>query len=339
MTSLPSFPVPVVSAPMAGGTTTTDLVIAVSRAGGLGLLAGGYLTGDALREQISTVRSAGIDTFGVNLFVPGRSDPNAQEGLVASYAHSLQKLADELGVQLPQPDWGDDDHYTDKVAVVEQEKVPVVTFTFGVPDADTAARLHAAGCALVVTVTDADEAISAARAGADALCLQGAQAGGHRSTHHVGDIPNDRTWQHLFREVESVCALPIIVAGGVMSAADTRKALELGAVAVQCGTAFLLSDEAGTSAAHRAALSGRFGETSVTRAFSGRPARAIRNRFVAEYDASAPAVYPQVNHLTRTLRKAATARGDADLVSAWAGTGWQDARGGSAADLVAHLAP
>lgn len=148
------------------------------------------------------------------------------------------RLPTSLAITLPEPRWDDTDDYDAKIDLLEKEQVPVVSFTFGLPTSQVVDRLHAAGTCVVVTVTDADEALAAARVGADALCLQGEQAGGHRSTHQVADIPNDRTWQEMYREVESVARLPIIVAGGVMSEADTRLAVGLGAVAVSCGTAF-----------------------------------------------------------------------------------------------------
>lgn len=337
------FPVlrrPVVVAPMAGGPSTPALVAAVCEAGGTGFLAAGYRSVTDVVASIERTRSLTDRPFGVNVFVPADladRDGSGARGSVARYA--LQPLADRLGVTLPQVDWADEDAYPDKIDALVEARIPLVSFTFGVPDPDVVERLHGVGSCVVVMVTDPDEATRAARAGADALIIQGDAAGGHRGTHAVQAIPLDRGCAQILRETRTVTTLPVIVAGGVMSARDTRRALETGAVAVQCGTAFLLTDEAGTSAAHRAGLQEESLDRSVvTRAFSGRPARSIRNTFVDQYDEHAAAVYPAVNQLTAPLRRAAAERQDPQGVALWAGTGWRSARTGPAADVVLHLA-
>ena len=187
---------------------------------------------------------------------------------------------------------------------------------------------------------DADEALAAAREGADALCVQGSQAGGHRSTHRVDAIPNDLSYVDLLREVRSVSALPLVAAGGIADGREAARALSLGAVAVQAGTAFLLADEAGTSAAHRAGVQDpALDRTVVTRAFSGRPARGLRNQFVRDHDARSVPVFPVVDQLTKPIRAAAAKVEDHQLVSLWAGTRWQGLRPAAAAEVVAALAP
>ena len=170
--------------------------------------------------------------------------------------------------------------------------------------------------------------------------MQGSQAGGHRSTHRVDAIPNDLSYVDLLREVRSITTVPLIAAGGVADGQDTRRAMTLGAVAVQAGTAFLLCPEAGTSAAHRAGLvEPSLDRQVVTRAFSGRPARGLRNAFVDEYDAHAPSVFPAVDQLTKPLRAAAGALEDFHLVSLWAGSQWRQTQEAPAADVVRALAP
>ncbi|MFC6707561.1 NAD(P)H-dependent flavin oxidoreductase [Flexivirga alba] len=171
------------------------------------------------------------------------------------------------------------------------------------------------------------------------LCLQGTDAGGHRGTHLAEIEPNGSGWRDLLSEVLNTTDLPVVVAGGVMTAQDVKDALAAGAVAVQCGSAFLLTDESGMNDAYRAGFTASdLTETVVTRAFSGRPARAIRNEFVARFDPVAVPVYPIVNQLTKPLRAAGAATSDRELVSLWAGTGWRHAQSGPAADVVAALA-
>lgn len=342
MIPFPSLTQPVMAAPMAGGPSTPELVAAVCEAGGTGFLAAGNRRVDDVVRQVARTRELTGRPFGVNVFVPAvplqRPDARTQDA-VRRYTDRLTPLAQQLDVDLPEPDWADDDSYPDKVEALVQARLSLVSFTFGVPEGDVVERLHGAGSLVVVTVTDPDEATRAARGGADALVVQGNAAGGHRGTHAVATIPFDRGWAEILREARTVTSLPAIVAGGVMSSRQTRLALDAGAVAVQCGTAFLLADEAGTSVAHRAGLRDESLDRCVlTRAFSGRPARGIRNEFVDLYSEDAPSVYPAVDRLTAPLRAAAARLEDPQGVALWAGTGWRSARTGPAAAIVAHLA-
>lgn len=344
MIPFPTLQCPVVVAPMAGGPSTPALVAAVCAAGGTGFLAAGYRTPEQVLTQIDQTRALTDRPFGVNVFVPSAASPvgstPAQKHAMAQFRRQLKPLAEQLQVDLPVVDWADDDGYAAKIDALEQAHVALVSFTFGVPADTVIDRLHGVGSCVVVMVTDADEATSAARAGADALIVQGDGAGGHRGTHAVQTIPSDRGWRETLRESRTVTRLPLIVAGAIMSARDTGLALDSGAVAVQCGTAFLLADEAGTSVAHRAGLRGAsFDQSVVGRGFSGRPARSLRNAFVDRYGDLAPAIYPAVNQLTAPLRAAAAEREDPQGVALWAGTGWQSAHTGPAADIVATLLP
>jgi nitronate monooxygenase len=211
------------------------------------------------------------------------------------------------------------------------------SFTFGCPSAADVARLHSAGVRVAVTVTDADEAHTAAEAGADSLIVQGTEAGGHQGAFANAE-PNRTPLREALTAVRGAVDLPLVAAGGIMSAADAAAAFEAGAVAVQLGTALLCAPEAGTSAPYRAALlEHRYADTVITRAFSGRWARGLANRFAVEHP-DAPRGYPQVHHLTRPLRAAATKSGDPDVPNLWAGTGWRTVRSESAADVVARVA-
>jgi nitronate monooxygenase len=172
----------------------------------------------------------------------------------------------------------------------------------------------------------------------DALCVQGPEAGGHRGTFRVAAAPGRTPLPELLAEVRAVSGLPLIAAGGIADGPAVAAALRAGAAAVQLGTAYLCADEAGTSAAHRAALTDPgFTGTVVTRAFTGRAARGLRNAFIDRYEPYAPAVYPEVHHLTRPLRAAAAERGDTAAMHLWAGTGHRLARTGPAADTTREL--
>lgn len=337
-----TLPTPIVAAPMAGGPSTPELVAAVAGAGGMGFLAAGYRSSTEVADQIARTRELTDRPFGVNLFVPARQPRGAAleavRAHVAAYRGALEGDAGRLGVRLPEPNWSDDDGWEEKVALLTLvERVSVVSFTFGVPGANVVEDLQAVGTSVWVTVTTYDEAVAARDAGADALVVQGFDAGGHRSTHRVDDEPNELDHLALLPIVADV-GLPMIAAGGVTTSGDVGRARAAGAAAVAAGTAFLLADEAGTSAAHRLGLTDPSLRTIVTRAFSGRPARGLANRFVQEHSAQAPSAYPVVDQLTKPLRAASSAAGDIGGVALWAGSGWRAASEMPAADVVRRLA-
>jgi nitronate monooxygenase len=239
-------------------------------------------------------------------------------------------------VALGEPRFDDDDHLG-KVAVVIRERVPVVSFTFGCPTAETMAALHAEDIAVWVTVTSPAEAAIATGAGADALVVQGAEAGGHRAYFRDDGEQEDYGLLTLLRLVRGVTDLPLVATGGLMDGPGVAAVLAAGAAAAQLGSALMLAPEAGTSAPHRARLAAP-GPTRLTRAFTGRNARGIVNRFMTEHDAEAPRAYPQVHHLTSPLRAAARAQGDPDAINLWAGQGHAAAREQPAAEIVHALA-
>jgi len=327
---------PVLAAPMAGGPTTPGLVLAATAAGSAGFLAAGYLTPDAVAEQIATV-TAGIEAYAVNLFAPHPVpvDPTAY----AAYREALLPLAERLGVDLPAQPVEDDDHWHGKVDVLVAAAPPVVSFTFGLPDPASVAALHRAGCLLAQTVTTVDEARQAVDAGLDALVVQAAAAGGHSGTFTPERTPADTALLDLVAQVRAASRLPVVAAGGVVRPAQVVAALAAGADAVAVGTALLLAPEAGTSAAARAALgeTGR-GDTRLTRAFTGRPARGVPNDFLTRYDDLAPLGYPALHHLTRPLRRAASALGDPEQLNLWAGTGWREVVARPAGETLTDLA-
>ncbi|MBX6167459.1 MAG: nitronate monooxygenase [Thermobispora bispora] len=326
---------PVVAAPMAGGPSTPELAAAVSNAGGLGFLAAGYLSAEALAERISAARKLTTGPLGVNLFVPQPSTVTGAE--LARYAAALAGEARRYGAEPGEPRF-DDDAWAAKLDVVAELRPEVVSFTFGVASAAECARLRAAGITTVGSVTSAEEARRAVAAGVDALVVQGPGAGGHRATFDPLATPNPEPLDRLLAAVRAAVDVPVAAAGGLVDADGVARVLAAGAVAAQCGTAFLLAGEAGTSAVQRSALTDpRFTETVVTKAFSGRYARGLRNRFIDEHDAEAPLGYPQVHHLTAPLRAAAARAGDPHGTNIWAGTGFRRITAAPAAEIVAGL--
>ncbi|QBI54467.1 Nitronate monooxygenase [Streptomonospora litoralis] len=327
--------VPVVAAPMAGGVSTPELAAAVNGAGGLGFLAAGYLAADAMAAQVDRLRALSGRPFGVNVFVPDRdtADPQA----LAAYRERIAPEAARLGTEAGPAHWGDDD-YRAKLAALRSARVPVVSFTFGCPEAGDIAALRRTGTEVLVTVTTAEEAAAAEDAGADALCVQGAEAGGHQGSFedtYERTIPLAR----LLAEVRGRVRIPLVAAGGITGAAAVQRCLAGGAVAAQLGTALLRTPESGAQQVHKDALvQQRFDRTTVTRAFSGRRARALANRFVAEHGGVAPGAYPHVHHMTGPLRAAAARAGDAETLHLWAGACYRSAADRPAAEVVGRIA-
>ncbi|ORT61840.1 nitronate monooxygenase [Streptomyces sp. CB03238] len=329
---------PIVQAPMAGGASCPQLVAAVSEAGGLGFLAAGYKTADGMYQEIKQVRGLTSRPFGVNLFMPqpGHADPAA----VDVYRHQLAGEASWYDTPLGDPDAGRDDGYEAKLAILLDDPVPVVSFTFGCPTRDTVAAFTRAGTYTIVTVTSPEEAQAAQRVGAHAVCVQGVEAGGHQGTHR-DDPETGGTGTgllSLIALVKEAVPLPIVAAGGLMRGSQIAAVLAAGADAAQLGTAFLVCPESGAHTLHKQAMTNPlFVRTELTRAFSGRPARGLVNRFMHEHGPYAPAAYPEVHHLTSGLRKAAAKAGDPQGMALWAGQGHRMARELPAGRLVEVL--
>ncbi|OJZ71377.1 2-nitropropane dioxygenase [Mycobacterium paraffinicum] len=328
--------VPIVGAPMAGGPGTPELAAAVSNAGGLGFVPGGHRSADRFAEDIAAARAATTGPLGVNLFVP---QPSVADWMALDYyAEELEEIADYYQVEVGHPQYGDDDDWERKLEVVADVRPELVSFTFGVPPPDVIRRLGALGLLVMVTVTSPYEAGVAVSAGADSLIVQGPDAGGHRGTFAPDMEPGNESLHHLIDRIRHAHDVPIIAAGGLGNARDVAAVLQRGAVAAQVGTALLLSDEAGTSTAHRTALKNPvFGTTVVTRAFSGRYARGLENNFTRLLDNVAPLGYPEVNQMTSPIREAAAAMEDPNGIPLWAGTSFKQAQPGPAADIIASL--
>lgn len=306
--------VPIVQAPMGGGPSTVALALAVSEAGALGFLAGGYLTAEAMRAEIRELRGQSERPFGVNVFTPGPVETDARA--LDAYLRRLSGAAERYGVEVGEPRFSDED-WSAKLAVLAEERPAVVSFTFGCPAPETIASLRELGVSVWVTVTSPAEARIATEAGADALVAQGVEAGGHQASFDDADREG-LSLLSLLRLIAGESERPLVGAGGIADGSALAAVLAAGAVAGQVGTAFMLAPEAGTHPAHRAALDSS-APTGLTRAFSGRRARGIVNAFQAEHSADAPRAYPQVHYATSPLRAAARDRGDAEAFNLWAG--------------------
>ena len=332
---------PIIQAPMAGGGDTPALVAAVSESGGMGFIGAAYLTPQQIAEASQTVRARTKRPFGINLFAPQSAssaspDPTrAIERVAPFYA--------ELGLPPPAAPSSGGLVFEEQLAAALESGASVFSFTFGMPPASAIKAIKDRGMVLMGTATTVEEAIALEKAGFDGVVAQGGEAGGHRGTFATEFSAGMVGTMALVPQVVDAVRVPVVASGGIMDGRGIAASLALGASAVQMGTAFLTCTESGIVDAYRQAiLSAREDGTRVTRAFSGRPARGIVNRFMTEVERTdgpeAILPFPLQNALTRPLRTAAAKQGRAEFLSLWAGQGVRMARRQSAAELVARLA-
>ena len=316
---------------MAGGVSTVDLALAISRKGGLGFLAAGYKTPAAIEQEMA-VCSASELPYGVNLFVP-QNDPIDTEA-IKRYQTQLEQ---DFEMQLQVQD-ANDDFWHEKLALVLKYQVPFVSFTFGCPSIEIIEQLKQNGSKTIVSVTTKEEALIATSQGADAICLQSFEAGGHRASFQNADEANPLALIDLMKFVREEIKTPIIAAGGMMKGADIQLALRAGASAVQLGTAFLCTEESGANAIYKEALrSTQFTETALTRTFTGRLARGLKNDFMRNYEELAPAIYPAVHTLTQAIRANALKEQNPQAMSLWANRRFKEIRTGTANEVFDQL--
>lgn len=329
---------PLIQAPMAGGATTPELVAAVSNAGALGSFAAATLAPAAIREGVARIRQLTGRPFNVNLFI--LDDPAPSDADVARAQARLDPLRAELG--LPpggRPARFCEDNRAQLEALLELAP-PLVSFTFGILDAATVARFHAAGSLVMGTATTVAEGRAWQAVGADLVCAQGCEAGGHRGSF-LGDPQQSCIGlMALLPQVAAAVNIPVVAAGGLMDGRGIAASLLLGAQAAQLGTAFLCCPESGIPAIWKEAIrSARDDSTRLTRAFSGRFARGIANDFMQRFATAEDQVpaYPVQNALTSDIRQAALRQGRGEYLSLWAGQGVAMARSLPAAQLVQTL--
>jgi nitronate monooxygenase len=330
---------PIFLAPMAGGPSRPELAAAVSGAGGLGFLAGGYSTPEAIRDSVKQMRRLTDRPFGLNLFVPeaGLAPPSTEE--VARASEALAPFRESLGIRPPAglPPFP---RFEEQLAVAVEERVPVFSFTFGALAAADVRRLKEAGVFVLGTATTPREAGLLQAAGVDAVVAQGSEAGGHRGTFAGPAEAGLIGTMALVPQVVDRVSVPVVAAGGIMDGRGIAAALALGASAVQMGTAFLASHESGAHPRHKEAVLTRSDEdrTALTRAFTGRLARGVRNRFMVEVERRGAILpYPHQGALSQDIRQESGRQQRPEFLSLWAGQAAPLATARGAGEMVADL--
>lgn len=316
---------PIIQAPMAGGVTTSTLVAGVSNAGGLGMMGAGYLTPAQTREQIREIKQLTSNPFGINLFVP--SEFNVTEDAVKSANQLLRPIHEQLNVEHTDsfeiPEFRHIlEIFMEQVKVVIEEKVPICSFTFGIPSKRVIDELKQHHITLIGTATTVREAIENEKSGMDMVVVQGSEAGGHRGNFSDGHQESLVGLMSLIPQAVDHVSIPVIAAGGIMDGRGLMASLCLGAQGVQMGTAFLTCVESGAHRVHKEAiLNAAEDQMTFTRAFSGKWARGIKNKFILDMQEHEMLVpdFPVQNQLTQVIRKTGSKQNNQDFISLWSG--------------------
>ena len=329
---------PIIQAPMAGGFTTVELVSEVIRGGGMGSIGAAYLTPEIIRINAAAIRARGAGPFAINLFMETQDAPPSPEQ-IAYTRDLLRPWASAYGIDPPEPP-------TPPIALDRQIEAmldvnpPAFSFTFGLAPSDLIRTCQDRSILTIGTATTLEEVMALEQSGVDAICVQGLEAGGHRGTFLKPVEESLIGLMALVSMAVQATSLPIIAAGGLMNGQAIRAVLELGACAASLGTAFMVTDEAGTAPIHQHMLTDADPRPTVlTRAFSGRTARGLTNRF---HETISPhqghmVPFPALNDMTRKIRQAAASAQDPEAMSLWAGQAYPLARSMSTARLMVTL--
>jgi nitronate monooxygenase len=325
---------PIFLSPMGGGPGTPELAAAVSNAGGLGAFAAAYSKPEQILETIRTIRTLSDKPLSVNLFAGGYA--KAMDIPPEPMMQLMRAVHTELGLPEPAVPALTANPFSEQLEAVLEALPEAFSFTFGIPDHDSLKRLRKRGILVMGTATTVTEARMLADAGVDAIVAQGSEAGAHRGTFAGSFEESMVPTLELVRAITGFAT--VIASGGIMNSKDVGLMLGNGASAVQMGTAFLTCPESGAAESYKEALLNAKSDTTViTRAFSGRAARGLRNEFIERSAGIEPLPFPVQNTLTRAMRGAAAKTGKAGFQSLWAGQGVSQCQVMPAAELVRSL--
>ena len=323
------------------GAQGSALAAAVCNAGGLGSVPAAMLTPGALRDELAAITSRTSNPYNVNFFCHVAPAPDAERD--RRWRELLAPYYREAGIEPPgiEPGPSRAPFDDDAADVLAQFKPPVVSFHFGLPSKALLERVRQWRPTILSSATTVDEARWLEAQGVDAIIAQGIEAGGHRGMFLTDDVTTQVGTFALVPQIARAVGVPVIAAGGIADARGVVAALALGAAAVQVGTAYLLCPESTITRLHREALApARASHTALTNVFTGRPARGIVNRLVAELGPMNPAApaFPLAAAAVMPLRAAAEAQGNSDFSPLWSGQNASGCRSMPAADVTAALA-
>ncbi|TCP28828.1 nitronate monooxygenase [Scopulibacillus darangshiensis] len=329
---------PIIQAGMAGGTTTPELVAAVSNSGGLGTLGAGYMSPEQTKEAIQEIKQLTGQPFGVNIFIP--EIPDVSEETIEKANEWLRPFREELQLTEPEIKKQAASLFEKQIAIILEERVPVCSFTFGVPAKDIIRKLKKENIVVIGTATTVREAIINEEIGMDMVVMQGSEAGGHRGTFSGPFEKAMIGTMSLIPQAVDHVNIPVIAAGGIMDGRGVLAALTLGAGAAQMGTAFVTSQESGAKKQQKEAiLNGTEEEPMITSVFSGKPARGIQNEFMermAEYENELPD-YPVQNALTKEIRSEAARQNRPEWLHLWSGQSPRLSKGQPASVIISDI--
>lgn len=343
MTELLKIKYPIIQAPMAGGVTTSKLVVEVSNSGGLGMIGAGYMTPVQIREQIREIRQLTSNPFGINLFVP--NEFKVTENEIESANQFLNPIRQQLNLHQKDnfelPNFNNIfEKFIEQIKVVIEENVPICSFTFGIPPKEVIAELKQSNIILMGTATTVREAVENQKAGMNIVVAQGSEAGGHRGRFIDENQESLVGLMSLIPQVVDNVSIPVVAAGGIMDGRGLMASICLGAKGIQMGTAFLTCVESGANQVHKEAiLYANEDQTVITRSFSGKWARGIKNKFILEmqkHEALLPD-FPAQNTLTQDIRKASSAQKNQDFMSLWSGQSPRLAKSQTVESLIKNI--
>ncbi|MDR7003045.1 nitronate monooxygenase [Neobacillus niacini] len=334
---------PIIQAPMAGGVTTSKLVAEVSNSGGLGMIGAGYMTPIKIREQIREIKQLTSNPFGINLFVPNAFKVTENE--IKSANQFLNPIRQQLNLHQNDnfeiPNFNNVlETFMEQIKVVMEEKVPICSFTFGIPSKEVMAELKQSNIILLGAATTVREAVENEKAGMDIVVVQGSEAGGHRGSFIDGSQESLVGLISLIPQVVDTVCIPVIAAGGIMDGRGLMASICLGAKGVQMGTAFLTCVESGAHKVHKEAiLNANEDQTVLTRSFSGKWARGIENKFISEMQEHETLLpdFPVQNTLTQDIRKTSAAQNNQEFMSLWSGQSPRLAKNQTVESLIKNI--
>ena len=314
--------IPIVQGPFGGGVSSAKLAATVSNAGGLGSFGCNHMPPAQIKEMAAEIRKLTDKPFALNLWIANGPEPTISQAQFDQMMTWLDPYYRELGVAKPAFPNRFGQSYHDQIAALLEAKPPVFSFVFGVPAKDVIAACRERGIKTIGTATTVEEARALEASGVDAIVATGSEAGGHRPSFLQPPEECLMGTLALVPQIVDRVKLPVIAAGGIADARGVVAALALGAQGVQIGTAFLACEDSGASRGHRDKLWSEDARTTVlSRVFSGRLARFVRNRFIDEmrqHESEVP-TYPIQNWFTGAFRKAALEQGRTDMITLTAG--------------------